>query len=61
MVGSLDARATGQDRGAQATEQFELEQAADEASDARLKRKLIICSDCLPPKSARDNAMSSDR
>jgi hypothetical protein len=59
MVGSLDARASGQDRGAQATEQFELEQAASEADDARLRRKLIICSDCMPPKSARDDTMSS--
>jgi hypothetical protein len=61
MVSSLDARATGQDRDARATEQFELEQAASEADDARLKRKLIICSDCIPARSARDDTMSSNR
>lgn len=61
MVGSLDAGATTQDRHAQLTEQYELEQAAGEADDARLKRKLIICSDCIHPKPARDDAMDSNR
>jgi hypothetical protein len=61
MAGSLDAGATRQNRGAQAKDQFELQQAADEADDLRLKRKLMICSDCMPSKPARDDAMSSSR
>src|SRR5580692_12049919 len=46
MVGALDAGATRQNLGAQPKDQFELEQAADQADDLRLKRKLMICSDC---------------
>jgi hypothetical protein len=61
MVGALDAGATRQNLGAQPKDQFELEQAADQADDLRLKRKLMICSDCMPSKSARDDAMSSSR
>jgi hypothetical protein len=61
VVGSRDAGATRQDRGAQPKDQYELEQAADQADDLRLKRKLTICSDCMPSKSARDDAMSSSR
>ena len=61
MVGSLDARATKQNHGAQPKDRYELEQAADEADDLRLKRKLMICTDCMPSKPARDDAMSSSR
>jgi hypothetical protein len=61
MVGALDAGATRQNLGAQPKDQFELEQAANQADDLRLKRKLMICSDCMPSKSARDDAMSSSR
>lgn len=61
MVSSLDASPTRQSHGAQPKDQYELQQAADEADDLRLKRKLMICSDCMPSKSARDDAMSSDR
>jgi hypothetical protein len=61
MAGSSDAGATRQNRGAQAKDQYELQQAADEAEDSRLRRKLMICSDCLPSKSARDDVMSSSR
>jgi hypothetical protein len=61
MAGSLDGGATRQNRGAQAKDQYELQQAADEAEDSRLRRKLVICSDCMPSKSARDDAMSSSR
>jgi hypothetical protein len=61
MVGSLDARATRQNHDAGPKDQYELEQAADQADDLRLKRKLTICSDCMPSKSARDDAMSSSR
>jgi hypothetical protein len=61
MVGALDAGATRQNLGAQPKDQFELEQAADQADDLRLKRKLMICSDCMPSKSARDDAMGSSR
>ena len=61
VVGSRDAGATRQDRGAQPKDQYELEQAADQADDLSLKRKLTICSDCMPSKSARDDAMSSSR
>ena len=61
MVGSLDAGATRPNRGGQAKDQYELQQAADEADDLRLKRKLMICTDCMPSKPARDDAMSSSR
>ena len=60
-AGSLDAGATKQNRSAQAKDQYELQQAADEAEDSRLRRKLMICSDCMPSKSARDDVMSSSR
>jgi hypothetical protein len=57
MAGSPDAVATEQDRAARGKEQFEMEQAADEADDQKLKRKLVICSDCMSPKSTRDDMM----
>jgi hypothetical protein len=54
-----DATAAGKYRDARGKDQFEMEQAADEADDQRLKRKLMICTDCMPAKSARDDAMMS--
>jgi hypothetical protein len=38
---------------------WEQQQAADQADEVRLKRKLVICRTCLAGESARDDATSS--
>jgi hypothetical protein len=42
-----------------AWDQWEREQAADQDDELRLKRKLMICRNCLAPVSARDDAAGS--
>ena len=58
MAASSDATAAGKYHDARGKDQFEMQQAADEADDEKLKRKLVICSDCMPAKSTRDDMMS---
>lgn len=65
IVGPLGAPASdrngkAQDK-AQLKDAWEQEQAADQADDARLKRKLMICRTCLAGESARDDAASTSR
>ena len=61
IVGPLDAAATEQNNKVQPKNQWEQEQAADRDDEMRLKRKLMICRNCLSGESARDNATSSSR
>ena len=44
---------------AQLKDAWEQEQAADQADDAKLKRKLMICRTCLAGESAHDAAAST--
>jgi hypothetical protein len=57
----LDAAATEQNSRAQPKDQWEREQAADQDDEARLKRKLIICSACSAAEPARDDRTGSTR
>ena len=61
IVGPLDAAATEQNNKVQPKNQWEQEQAADRDDEMRLKRKLMICRNCLAGESARDDATSSTR
>ena len=61
IVGPLDAAATEQNNKVQPKDQWEQEQAADQDDEMRLKRKLMICRNCLAGESARDDAASSSR
>ena len=61
IIGPLDAAATEQNNKVQPKNQWEQEQAADRDDEMRLKRKLMICRNCLAGESARDNATSSSR
>ena len=54
-VGPLNTAAAEQTGKAQPKDRWEQEQATDQADEARLKRKLMICSTCLAPGSARDD------
>jgi hypothetical protein len=59
-VSTLDAGSSERNR-AQPKDEWEQEQAADQADEARLKRKLMICRDCQTTNSAHDDAASSNR
>jgi hypothetical protein len=61
ILGPLDAAATGQNSKVQPKDQWEQEQAADQDDEARLKRKLIICSACSAVEPARDDRTGSTR
>jgi hypothetical protein len=61
IVDPLDAAATEQNKKIQPKDQWEQEQAADRDDEMRLKRKLMICRNCLSGESARDDATSSSR
>ena len=61
IVGPLDAAATEQNNEVQPKNQWQQEQAADRDDEMRLKRKLMICRNCLAGESARDDATSSTR
>jgi hypothetical protein len=58
ILGPLETAATEGNRKVQPKDQWEQEQTADLADEARLKRKLIICSACSAGESARDDAAS---
>jgi hypothetical protein len=61
ILGPLETAATEGNRKVQPKGQYEQEQAADQADETRLKRKLIICSACSAGESARDDAAGSTR
>ena len=54
--GQLDAAAGAPNTKPQSKDSWEQEQAADQAAEARLKRKLTICRACVTNESARDEA-----
>jgi hypothetical protein len=55
----LDAAAGGPTAKPQPKDNWEQQQAADQADEARLKRKLTICRACVTNDSARDEATGS--
>jgi hypothetical protein len=57
--GPLDAAAGGPNARPQAKDSWEQEQAADQADETRLKRKLTICRACEAGQSGRDEATGS--
>jgi hypothetical protein len=61
IAGPLDVAATEQNHLFQPRDKWEQEQAADQANEAKLKRKLMICRDCQTGESARDNAAGDSR
>jgi hypothetical protein len=54
IVGPLDAAAAESNSKVQPKDSWEQQQAADQAEEVRLKRKLMICRPCLAGESARD-------
>jgi hypothetical protein len=56
-VSALDAGSSK----AQPKDQWEQEQATDQADEARLKRKLVICRACQTTDPARDDAAGGSR
>jgi hypothetical protein len=61
IAGPLDVAATEQNHRVQPRDQWEQEQAAEQADEAKLKRKLMICRTCLTGESARDDAAGDSR
>ena len=59
IVGPLDATAAEPISKALPKDGWEQQQAADQAGEVRLKRKLVISRTCLIGESARDDATSS--
>jgi hypothetical protein len=59
ILGPLEAAAAELNSKGQPKDSWEQQQAADQADEARLKRKLMICRTCLTGESARDEALSS--
>ncbi len=59
ILGSPDAAAAEPNSRGQPKDSWEQQQAADQADEARLKRKLMICRTCLAGESVRDDAASS--
>jgi hypothetical protein len=59
IVGPLDAAAAEPISKALPKDSWEQQQAADQADEVTLKRKLVICRTCLIGESARDDATSS--
>ena len=59
IVGPLDAAAAEPISKALPKDGWEQQQAADQADEVRLKRKLVISRTCLIGESARDDATSS--
>ena len=54
-----DASEGGPNATPRVTDSWEQQQAADQADEARLKRKLTICRACVTNESARDEATGS--
>jgi hypothetical protein len=61
IVGPLDAAASERNSKVQPKDDWEQQQAADQDDEARLKRKLMICRNCLTGDAARDDAAASSR
>jgi hypothetical protein len=61
IVGPLDAAAGEPNSKARPEDSWEQQQAADQADEVRLKRKLKICSTCLAGESAPDDATGGSR
>jgi hypothetical protein len=61
IVGPLDAPVAEQNKKIQPKDRWELQQAADQDDEAKLKRQLMICRTCLTGESARDDASSRNR
>jgi hypothetical protein len=61
ILGPLDAAATEHTRKVQPKDQWEQDQAAEQDDEIRLKRKLMICSNCSTAQPARDDATSGSR
>lgn len=59
IVGPLDAAASVQDSNVQPKDEWEQQQAADQEEEVKLKRKLMICRNCLAPESARNDTVGS--
>ncbi len=59
ILGPLEAAAAEPNSKGQPKDSWEQQQAADQADEARLKRKLMICRTCLAGESARDDGPSS--
>jgi hypothetical protein len=64
IVGPLDAPAAersgrAQSKDPQSKDPWVQQQAVDQAEEARLKRKLMICQNCAAADTARDDAASS--
>ena len=58
ILGPLDAAAAEANSKVQPKDSWEQQQAVDQADEARLKRKLMICRNCLADESVRDDAAS---
>ena len=58
ILGPLEAAAAELNSKGQPKDSWEQQQAADQADEARLKRKLMICRTCLADESVRDDAAS---
>src|SRR5229473_6336762 len=59
ILGPLAAAGAEPNSKVQPKDSWDQQQAADQADEARLKRKLMICRTCLAGESARDDATSS--
>ncbi len=59
IVGPLNAAAAEPISKVLPRDSWEQQQAADQADEVRLKRKLVICRTCLAGESAHDDATSS--
>jgi hypothetical protein len=59
ILGPLDAAPAEPTSKVQPKDSFQQQQAADQDDEVRLKRKLMICRNCLPGESARDGATDS--
>jgi hypothetical protein len=58
-VGPLGAVERQQNGKSQPRDNWEQQQAADREDEMRLKRKLMICSNCVSPEPNRDGATAS--
>jgi hypothetical protein len=61
VIGPLQAAETEPNRKLQPKDNWEQQQAADLADEARLKRKLIICRNCVGAGSAGSEPSRADR
>jgi len=59
ILGPLDAVTAEPNSKGRPKDSWEQQQAADQADEARLKRKLVICRTCLAGESVRDDTASS--